>query len=832
MAHTVDIRRAGGEFVVKGSSLSLPVSSDPVGSVLPVDGSLRYNPVSGSVEYFKTAAWIAISNPLSNNALAGQVTALELDLDAERQARIQADNDEVLLRITGDAYLSDRIDGIVTDVTAVQQDVGTISTDITNLSSNVNAEIANRQSAFGALSSQIDITNANVDQLTLVLTDTTSSINANVAALSSTLNSQISSTNANVTSLASSLNVLDTEVEEIANNIANITALSDPTAVVNITTQIVNLTAQMATATAAIAAEQTARTSADNTFTSQIATLNTGLDVVETAIVDEQNARISADSAFAVQLTDLTTEIEETATAILAEQTARIAALAGFDTTLAQFLSSQPFSRSNFDTDAEFVAAADAAGLSYPTPYMTRYDLPPQSIDIMRVGVVPSNLLADAANNTATIQDVIDWLASKTNGGTIVGHGFQPRYENPIIALAKTSGQPYALLLKPKVSFDFGPGVRFRAAETMETMVETVVDPSVNAGVGRLQNIGIHGGFWDADRNADHCFRIREFEDIRFGGNGMILHGAVRSPLRLGDSLRSKNSYGLNANQFKVSNGTLAYGVSAVAAIESVHGFSDSHFSNLILTGYPKGIVGEIFTSRMIGLHVWSNADAHGPLQVGFDCSGGQNVFIGSQVDNPYASAYRITGGSNYRFVGCTATMDLSAVADPTKPATNTIPVVFVDPATAAGAGVDVIGCFGNDRSDATFSRLVDGSTSGVTVRDSRLRYGANVQEIDRGFARSSARITTVAGAAPTVNVSQNITGVTRNADADYTFDMDQDQPSLDYQIVVSCIPTSYPQVLIPVIRDKQVGSFRVQIVDASGNLTRPETITVSTSRM
>jgi len=202
------------------------------------------------------------------------------------------------------------------------------------------------------------------------------------------------------------------------------------------------------------------------------------------------------------------------------------------------------------------------------------------------------------------------------------------------------------------------------------------------------------------------------------------------------------------------------------------------------------------------------------------------------QVDNPYEAAFYIDSGDNFRFVGCTSTMDLSAITDPGKPASGTIPVFRINPAAPAGTSLVVIGCFGNDRAATTYSRMAAYPVgSDVTVRDSYLRYGSIEQEIIRGFPTTSARITTIAGSNPTVNSSQNIASVTRNADADYTFTMTNGQPSLDYQISVSAMPTSYPQTLIPVVRDKQLSSFRLQFVDSAGAFIRPATVTAGTRK-
>ena len=75
--------------------------------------------------------------------------------------------------------------------------------------------------------------------------------------------------------------------------------------------------------------------------------------------------------------------------------------------------------------------------------------------------------------------------------------------------------------------------------------------------------------------------------------------------------------------------------------------------------------------------------------------------------------------------------------------------------------------CFGNDRSATQFLGMAAFPTGmDVTVRDSYLRYGVREQTIERGYYTSSVSITTVSGADPIIDYSQNIAWVTRNASA------------------------------------------------------------------
>ena len=463
---------------------------------------------------------------------------------------------------------------------------------------------------------------------------------------------------------------------------------------------------------------------------------------------------------------------------------------------------------------ADFEAAATAAGKSYPTPAITRFDLPPQKINIMEVGVIPSNAASDAANNRGAIQAVIDWLTARTNGGTISGGAFSPRYSNPIITLDAP------LILKPKVHFDFDRSVRFRASSAMVSMVDTAVGTA-----NRLRGLSILGGTWDAGRLAERCFNFREFEDINFGGDNMELRAASRSALSLGDPARSVNNFGFYPSRLKIINSNASYGFGAVAAIEVVHGISDCNFDRLLLVGYPKGVTGPLFISRAYGCHAWSFPDTQGPLLVGFECNGGQNVYSAMQVDNPFEAAFRLNGGDNYRFIGCTSTFDFANITVVSPPAPNTVPIFDL------GTGrkrVLIDNAFGNDRADTFYSGMVAGDISNATVRDSYHRFNPARLEVVRGWTTTAASINTIVGAAPTVVSSDNIASVTRNADADYTFAMTRAQPSVNYVISVTAIPVSYPQILIPVIRTQANNSFRVQTVDAAGAFVRPLGLKVS----
>ena len=62
MGYIVDTRSAGGEFIILGDSFTLPTSNSVIAN--PLQGSLRYNPISGNIEFFTptSEAWTSIGS--------------------------------------------------------------------------------------------------------------------------------------------------------------------------------------------------------------------------------------------------------------------------------------------------------------------------------------------------------------------------------------------------------------------------------------------------------------------------------------------------------------------------------------------------------------------------------------------------------------------------------------------------------------------------------------------------------------------------------------------------------------------------------------------------
>lgn len=461
--------------------------------------------------------------------------------------------------------------------------------------------------------------------------------------------------------------------------------------------------------------------------------------------------------------------------------------------------------------DAAFTSQQTTDSKAFPTPDIMDWDGAPAQIHINQIGLVWDNSSGSASTNVTAFQTVINELAARTNGGSIVGDVFVPRYSNPIACLNAS------IIWKPKVNLNLGRSARFRASSAIAGgMIDTDLADDF------IRRVSILGGTWDGGRNSDYIWRLRKFENVKFGGANCYMTSAVKSCLAIGDPSISGGTYGAFIDHLEINNSNDPYGASAVAGIEALGNVSDSYVTNCDIIGYPYGIKGPFYISRFFNIHPWSFSGTSGVHEVGFECNGGNNLYVGCQVDNPNRAAYEIVGGDNYRFIGCTSTMAQGTGETPF-PATETVPVFK----WSGAKFVDIVEAYGNDRSATKFSHLVDGDLTNASVTG-RLRYGAPlVFRAERGIVHTFIDMTVNAGADPTINASQNVASVVRTSDSDYTITFTDAHATAYYSPIVTVIPTSYPEAMIAIIRDQSTTSLRVQTVDNDQNFIAAATIRV-----
>jgi len=466
-------------------------------------------------------------------------------------------------------------------------------------------------------------------------------------------------------------------------------------------------------------------------------------------------------------------------------------------------------SRSFYASDAAFDTAAAADGLSFPTPYMTRLDLPPQSINIHNIGMVASNSPSDAANNVAAFQDAIDWIAGKTNGGALYGSQFEPAYAEPVYCLNAT------VTLKKGVSLKFGPDIRFKATTAMAAML----DSPVGAG-NRLLNQVVSGGYWDGNRLADRIMRYAEFQNLRVGDDGMVLASALVAALQIGNSGASANPYEFYLNNMKIANTNSAFSGAPIGILAGFN-VSDARFTSVVVQGYAYGVQGPLFNARFLDVHTWSSSVAEGQHLRGFDLTGGRSMLIGCQVDEPFDVGYYINAPQT-KMIGCEGTV--------TKTELDTLK--YMVQLGSSGSGFAMEGCTGNDRADARFAGLLTGVKSDTTLtRGNTIGYGPAPVFFKSGFPETYCDITVNPGGAPTINASENIASVVRTSDRDYTFNLTYPMPSTRYQVTRSALPVAPGDTVHCVFRDQAVGSFRIQTKDGADALVTAARIIVSAGR-
>jgi hypothetical protein len=82
MAQIIDVRGSGGDLVVVGGALTLPLSTNPVSSTLA--GSIRYNSTTAALEIYNGSLWVQAtgsgSGVTSINGRTGGVTLTAIDV--------------------------------------------------------------------------------------------------------------------------------------------------------------------------------------------------------------------------------------------------------------------------------------------------------------------------------------------------------------------------------------------------------------------------------------------------------------------------------------------------------------------------------------------------------------------------------------------------------------------------------------------------------------------------------------------------------------------------------------------------------------------------------
>jgi hypothetical protein len=179
MSHVIDTRRLGGDLVILGSTMVLPsVIPSPLllTEPTPHEGSLRYNPVDQTVEYF-VDDWYALANngEVQNalNHINSHLFAIDeilTDLQTQFANSIQTILDYINEQATGgNSSLLSLTAAIIAEQTRAQGAESALGVRIDNLTSNVNSmnttliataeglqtEITDRENAISSLRDEL-----------------------------------------------------------------------------------------------------------------------------------------------------------------------------------------------------------------------------------------------------------------------------------------------------------------------------------------------------------------------------------------------------------------------------------------------------------------------------------------------------------------------------------------------------------------------------------------------------------------------------------------------------------------------------------------------------
>lgn len=254
-------------------------------------------------------------------------------------------------------------------------------------------------------------------------------------------------------------------------------------------------------------------------------------------------------------------------------------------------------------------AAIAVAGVLYADPA--------QGVaNILEFGAVADN----RTDISAAFQAAIDEAASRPEGGEV----FIP---SGLYVLNST------VRLKPKVNIVASSAAQIRAGVPLIAMIDSDVGNSKT----RLRHQFIRGGQWHGKGIADRIFLLRDFEALSIKGASLL--DCQKSYIEVDGAGATASCYELMVSDVVISRtkdaGPRPDGCVGIRAGFNKAGLSDSHFSDLVISGVERGLSGSFYVSKFCGVHVWGYGPTQGRVDAGFYMNGQNNQFVLCQVDNP-----------------------------------------------------------------------------------------------------------------------------------------------------------------------------------------------------
>lgn len=240
----------------------------------------------------------------------------------------------------------------------------------------------------------------------------------------------------------------------------------------------------------------------------------------------------------------------------------------------------------------------------------------PDHENVLHYGAV-----ADGATDlSGPFQTAINTLSARPEGGVVYIPSGTYVLEHPV-------------QLMPRVSIIASPAAHIRAGTDLPYMLDT---PTGDTHL-RLRDQYIIGGRWDGAARADRAFRLRDFQALWI--QNVTLLDFQSAYIDIDGSEASATCYELMLNQVMIKRtvaaGPRPAGNVGIRAGRHRAGLSDSHFSDVVISGVERGLSGGFFICKFHGIHVWSYGPTQGRLHTAFYMQGRNNHFVQCQIDNP-----------------------------------------------------------------------------------------------------------------------------------------------------------------------------------------------------
>ncbi|MBW8640474.1 hypothetical protein K1W69_25000 [Hoeflea sp. WL0058] len=409
----------------------------------------------------------------------------------------------------------------------------------------------------------------------------------------------------------------------------------------------------------------------------------------------------------------------------------------------------------------------------------------------------------NATDCSAAMQAAIDYAAAFDDGATV--HGLPGKY-----AIASQ------LEWLPGVSFELQAGCVVRAKAAMFAMLNVATGAS-----NRIKRVRFRGGKLDANYLAERVLFLKEYEaveiadfhftdcDVNYIHLGTEGQNANNYEARIHDGLLERSA----DNNFDVS-GTSPRGI----YFDLTGSNSDALISDVVILGCKTGVQGQIYGSMISRVHPWSYVPTTGTMETAFRLVGDNNI-----VSECYADSFSLYG---YHFDGVRNVLNHSLTNASSYHDDDTGGCVLLSTGSSLFATGNV---FRSSSPDHRISKEFDGDTSSLIADSNQTQNIVSVFG-DQGVGKTEAYVafTTNTGADPTIETGTNINSITRNSDTDFSITFNRQMASTAFQVVVEATPSSYPGIVIPVIRDKSVWMARVQFLDETGEFVEPATVAVT----